>query len=31
MSKRAIPLECIATWRCEIEGMRQFAERWLSR
>jgi hypothetical protein len=26
-----IPLECIAAWRCEIEPLRLFAERWLSR
>jgi hypothetical protein len=26
-----IPLECIAQWRCEIEPMRQVAQRHLSR
>lgn len=26
-----LPLEAIATWRCEIEPMRAFAQRWLSR
>jgi hypothetical protein len=26
-----IPLESIAAWRCEIEGLRQFAQRHLCR
>ena len=30
-TRTVIPLESIAQWRCEVEGLRLFAQRYLSR